>query len=317
MAVSGRDGLSAAHPRATLPPRERLSTAHPKGGLSPGGGLSSAQPRGGLRSAVLARAAAPGVRGAADSLEPRLEPRKRRVGPREALRGVVGGPRGMWRGEGGPRGMRSGAPTLSSGGGCEVCSGEREEERGEGRCEAPVASSGVTSTSTAAAAAMAAEGEEAAVMAVARAAREAEEAVGCTQADTVSYKGPGEGERGRLGATAQQRGGRGLGSEVGGCRRPCPGQVRARVLVRVRSRCGLLGRAPRAGEAGASLDEAMSFFAALRGALATTRISRSCAVGHRGTCALGRRWPAAMHACGRMQGPPVCAHVCMGCACCA
>ena len=56
---------------------------------------------------------------------------------------------------------------------------------------------------------MAAEGEEAAVMAVATAAREAEEAVGCTQADTVSYKGPGEGERGRLGATAQQRGGRG------------------------------------------------------------------------------------------------------------
>ena len=103
--------------------------------------------------------------------------------------------------------MRSGDPTLSSGGGCEVCSGEREEERGEGRCEAPVASSGVIST--AAAAAMAAEGEEAAVMAVATAAREAEEAVGCTQADTVSYKGPGEGERGRLGATAQQRGGRG------------------------------------------------------------------------------------------------------------
>ena len=100
----------------------------------------------------------------------------------------------------------------------------------------------------------------------------------------------------------------------GGRRRPCPGQVRVRVLVRVRSRCGLLGRAPRAGEAGASLDEAMSFFAALRGALATTRISRSCAVGHRGTCALGRRWPAAMHACGCMQGPPVCARVCMGCA---
>ena len=103
----------------------------------------------------------------------------------------------------------------------------------------------------------------------------------------------------------------------GGRRRPCPGQVRVRVLVRVRSRCGPLGRAPRAGEAGASLDEAMSFFAALRGALATTRISRSCAVGHRGTCALGRRWPAAMHACGRMQGPPVCARACMGCACCA
>ena len=129
MAVSGREGLSTAHPRAGLPPRPRLSTAHPKGGLSPGGGLSSAQPRGGLRSAVLARAAAPGVRGAADSLEPRLEPRKRRVGPREASRGVVGAPAGMWRGEGGPRGMWSGDPTLSSGESREVCmNGERGGE---------------------------------------------------------------------------------------------------------------------------------------------------------------------------------------------
>jgi len=89
---------------------------------------------------VPARAAAPGVRGAGDSLEPRLELRVRRVGPRETLRGVVGGPRGMWRGEGGlcgmwrgeggPRGMWSGEPTLPSGESREVCSGERGEERG-------------------------------------------------------------------------------------------------------------------------------------------------------------------------------------------
>ena len=50
----------------------------------------------------------------------------------------------------------------------------------------------------------------------------------------------------------------------------------------VHSRCGLGGRAPRAGEAGASLLEVMSFAAALRGMLATARISRSCAGGHRG-----------------------------------
>ena len=50
----------------------------------------------------------------------------------------------------------------------------------------------------------------------------------------------------------------------------------------VHSRCGLGGRAPRAGEAGASLLEVMSFAAALRGMLATARISRSCAGEHRG-----------------------------------
>ena len=59
---------------------------------------------------------------------------------------------------------------------------------------------------------MAAEGEEAAVMAVATAAR-AEEAVGSTQADTVSYKGPGEGDRGSLGATAQATGREGTRQE--------------------------------------------------------------------------------------------------------
>ena len=194
MAVSGGEGLSSAHPWATLPPRERSSAAHPKVGLSPGGGLSAAQPRGGLSprglssAAVPARAAAPGVRGAADSLEPRAEPRWRRVVPREAWRGVTGGPRGMWSGE----------AALSSGESRQVCAGERGGERGEERCEAPLASSGGTSAADAAAAAAAA------------AMGEKVELVGCTQALRVSY----EGERGRLGATAHATGGGGTRQEA-------------------------------------------------------------------------------------------------------
>lgn len=92
---------------------------------------------------------------------------------------------------------------------------------------------------------MAAEGEEAAVMAVATAAREAEEAVGCTQADTVSYKGPGEGERGSLGATAQATGRKGTRQEgmdrLRGRRVWIRGHVRVRVGFGFGSGSGLGG----------------------------------------------------------------------------
>ena len=89
----------------------------------------------------------------------------------------------------------------------------------------------------------------------------------------------------------------------------------------VHSRCGLGGRAPRTGEAGASLLEVRSLAAALRGALATARISRSCAGEHRGTGASDRA-PAAMCACrcvhaGVCRGPPACRRVCTMCARCA
>ena len=196
MAVSGGEGLSSAHPCATLPPRERSSAAHPKVGLSAGGGLSAAQPRGGLSprglssAAVPARAAAPAVRGAAASLEPRAAPGWRRMVGWDAWRGMTGGPRGMWSGEGVSR-------QLSSGESRQVCTGERGSERGEDGCEAPLASSGGTSAAAAAAAAAAAMGEK-------------EEVVGGTQALRVSY----EGERGRLGATAHATGGEGTRQEA-------------------------------------------------------------------------------------------------------
>lgn len=156
--------------------------------------------------------------------------------------------------------------------------------------------------------------------AVAASAREVEVAVaatGGTQLDAVLYC-TGEGglrKSARLGATAQHRGGRGrapvkkmsarrsgLGGFNSGVKRR---RIRARASVRVGVRArlrfgvgvglsgeglgpifaGLVGRAPRAGEGDASLVEARSFVAALRGALATTRMSRSCACKHRDTCA--------------------------------
>ena len=89
----------------------------------------------------------------------------------------------------------------------------------------------------------------------------------------------------------------------------------------VHPRCGLGGRAPRTGEAGASLLEVRSLAAALRGALATARISRSCAGEHRGhgrvRSRAGRDVCMPMRACGRVQGPAglrACVHdVCTMC----